>query len=192
MPEIEDLRIRRTNTLLSNALIELMQAIPYNKISINDICDKAMVHRATFYKHFYDKDDLFDYVLTSLSEELYEKAKTNKEFNTSKDMYLSLISCAIDFLVTNKSKIQCIVKNFSEKLYDTVVDTLKRSVLYYSGKIKNKETFSIPKDVLIDFFIGGMSLLGFNLIKDNDFKYSKEEMMHYCDILLDKKAFLVQ
>ena len=192
MPEIEDLRIRRTNTLLSNALIELMQAIPYNKISINDICDKAMVHRATFYKHFYDKDDLFDYVLSSLSEELYEKAKINKEFNTSKDMYLSLISCAIDFLVTNKSKIQCIVKNFSEKLYDTVVDTLKRSVLYYSGKIKNKGMFSIPKDVLIDFFIGGLSLLGFNLIKNNDSKYSKEEMMHYCDILLDEKAFLVQ
>lgn len=191
MSEKEDLRVRRTKTLLSNALIELMQTVPYNKISINDICDAAMVHRATFYNHFYDKDDLFNYILTSISEELYEKAKNNEEFNTSKEMYLSLISCAIDFLVSNRYKIQCVIKNFSEKMFNIVVDTLKRSVLYYSGKIKNEEKYAIPKDILIDFFIGGLSLLGFNLIEKNDFKYNKEELMRYCDVLLNEKSFLI-
>ncbi|MDY6367771.1 MAG: TetR/AcrR family transcriptional regulator [Clostridia bacterium] len=191
MSEKEDLRVRRTKTLLSNAFIELMQTVPYNKICINDICDAAMVHRATFYNHFYDKDNLFNYILTSISEELYEKAKSNKEFNTSKEMYLSLISCAIDFLVNNRNKIQCIIKNSSEKLFNIVIDTLKRSVLYYSGKIKNEEKYVIPKEILIDFFIGGLSFLGFNLIEENNFKYNKEELMRYCDVLLNEKSFLI-
>ncbi len=191
MSDKEDLRIRRTKMLLYNALIELMQTKTYNKISINDICDKAMVHRATFYNHFYDKDDLFDYILTSISEELYEKAKSNVEFNSSKEMYLSLISCAIDFLVNNKNKIQCIIKNFNEKLYSIVVDTLKRSVLYYSEKIKKEEKFAIPKEILIDFYIGGLSFLGFTLIEKNNFNYDKKELMRYCEVLLNEKAFLL-
>lgn len=191
MEQKEDLRIKRTKLLLSNSLISLMQNRPYNKISVNDICDNAMVHRATFYNHFYDKDDLFDYVLSSISDELFEKAKRNDNFNTSKEMYLSLISCAIDFLIENKDKIRCILKNFNEKLFKVVIETLKRSVLYYSGKVKHEENFIIPKEILVNFFIGGLSLVGFNLIEDN-IKYKKDELMQYCDILLNEKAFLVK
>ncbi|EUJ19891.1 transcriptional regulator [Listeria grandensis FSL F6-0971] len=34
-----------------------------SSITVNDICKEALVHRTTFYKHFYDKYDLLMYVL---------------------------------------------------------------------------------------------------------------------------------
>lgn len=59
----EDLRIVRTRKLLSRALFELLETTPYEKISVLDICERAMVHRATFYNHFEDKDHLLEYTI---------------------------------------------------------------------------------------------------------------------------------
>ncbi|MGQ0422131.1 TetR/AcrR family transcriptional regulator, partial [Bacillus sp. HC-Mk] len=58
-----DLRIRRTHKLLWDSLFELMTQSKqkYSTITINQICDRAMVHRTTFYKHFEDKDALLTF-----------------------------------------------------------------------------------------------------------------------------------
>lgn len=55
-----DLRIRRTHKLLWESLFELMTQSKqkYSSITINQICNRAMVHRTTFYQHFEDKNAL--------------------------------------------------------------------------------------------------------------------------------------
>src|SRR2546429_1985309 len=58
-----DLRIRRTRSLLSNALVALMQEKSIDKITVQEVLDRATVGRATFYFHYRDKDDLFLSVL---------------------------------------------------------------------------------------------------------------------------------
>jgi len=58
-----DLRIRRTRGLLSNALVALMQEKSIDKITVQEVLDRATVGRSTFYLHYRDKDDLFLCVL---------------------------------------------------------------------------------------------------------------------------------
>src|SRR5258706_10212867 len=58
-----DLRIRRTRSLLSNALVALMQDKSIDKITVQEVLDRAGVGRSTFYLHYRDKDDLFLCVL---------------------------------------------------------------------------------------------------------------------------------
>ena len=58
-----DLRIRRTRGMLSNALVALMQEKSINKITVQEVLDRAAVGRSTFYLHYRDKDDLFLCVL---------------------------------------------------------------------------------------------------------------------------------
>ena len=58
-----DLRIRRTRSLLSNALVALMQEKSIDKITVQEVLDRATVGRSTFYLHYHDKDDLFLCVL---------------------------------------------------------------------------------------------------------------------------------
>jgi AcrR family transcriptional regulator len=50
-----DLRVRRTQKLLWEALMALLAEQAFESISVKDICDLAMVHRTTFYKHYEDK-----------------------------------------------------------------------------------------------------------------------------------------
>jgi AcrR family transcriptional regulator len=50
-----DLRTRRTYKFLWEALLQLMADRDFEAITVTDICDRAMVHRTTFYKHYEDK-----------------------------------------------------------------------------------------------------------------------------------------
>ena len=63
LSESEDLRAIRTRKFIIEAFVELIETKAFNKITINDITQKAMINRATFYRHFLDKYDLMDTVV---------------------------------------------------------------------------------------------------------------------------------
>jgi len=53
-----DRRIRRTRELLRRALFSLIQEQGYDRITVQDLLDRADIGRSTFYAHYRDKDDL--------------------------------------------------------------------------------------------------------------------------------------
>ncbi|WP_394261630.1 TetR/AcrR family transcriptional regulator [Moraxella boevrei] len=53
-----DLRIIKTHKAIRYAFIELLSEQNYDDITIQDILDKALVNRATFYKYYTGKSDL--------------------------------------------------------------------------------------------------------------------------------------
>jgi len=53
-----DLRVRRTDKLLWEALMAELSERAFDEITVKDICERAMVHRTTFYKHYEGKDAL--------------------------------------------------------------------------------------------------------------------------------------
>lgn len=59
-----DRRSRRSRRLIADAFIALMLERPYDRITVQDIIDRADVGRSTFYAHYRDKED----VLVSESE----------------------------------------------------------------------------------------------------------------------------
>lgn len=48
----------RTKEYITEALFQLMNIMPYEKISIKELTEKAGVGRVTFYRHFESKDDI--------------------------------------------------------------------------------------------------------------------------------------
>ena len=66
--EREDLRQRRTKKFLVHALLALMEERPFQELSVVDICERAMVHRTTFYAHFEDKYALLRYAIGELQQ----------------------------------------------------------------------------------------------------------------------------
>lgn len=62
----EDLRVRRTRTLLEQAFRELMAHKSFQAITVQDITGRAMVNRSTFYDHFVDKYALLEYSVTEM------------------------------------------------------------------------------------------------------------------------------
>ena len=58
----EDRRIRKTQRAIIKATVKLLDTVPINKLTINEICSLADVSRSTFYLHYYDATDVIDQV----------------------------------------------------------------------------------------------------------------------------------
>lgn len=65
-----DIRYLRTEKLIFDALISLLSEKSYEKISVQDITDRAMINRATFYAHYADKDQLQAGIQKQLMDQL--------------------------------------------------------------------------------------------------------------------------
>ncbi|MCL4487277.1 MAG: TetR/AcrR family transcriptional regulator [Chloroflexi bacterium] len=64
-----DPRVRRTDKLLQEALVELAAERGFDAITVGDIAERADVNRATFYRHYQDKYDLLDQIFAQAVEQ---------------------------------------------------------------------------------------------------------------------------
>jgi AcrR family transcriptional regulator len=54
-----DRRVKRTREALGDALVALIQEMPFDSITVQHVLDRAEIGRSTFYAHYRGKDDLF-------------------------------------------------------------------------------------------------------------------------------------
>ncbi|HEU5028040.1 MAG TPA: TetR/AcrR family transcriptional regulator [Spirillospora sp.] len=71
MPHKEDLRVRRTRTLLREALIELIGERGLERVTVGEITERAMVSRAAFYRNYRDKYHLVEQVFDEAMDALF-------------------------------------------------------------------------------------------------------------------------
>ncbi|HET8911985.1 MAG TPA: TetR/AcrR family transcriptional regulator [Ktedonobacteraceae bacterium] len=59
---VSNLRVRRTQKLLREALIELIEERDFESLTVSDLASHAMVSRAAFYRMYQDKYDLVEQI----------------------------------------------------------------------------------------------------------------------------------
>lgn len=179
MTNKEDLRIIRTRKLLSNTLLDMMEEESIEKISVIDLCNRAMVNRATFYAHFEDKYHLLAFALEELKDELYEKFTKETKLTTPIETISSLMMMAIDFFFDKHNHIANIIRNNRNgKVVSTIQDSIAHSIKYQLSKYKDTYEIKLPLQVLSSFVAGGMVSTALWCI-DNPGKYSQEEFLSY-------------
>lgn len=179
MTNKEDLRIIRTRKLLSNTLLDMMEEESIEKISVIDLCNRAMVNRATFYAHFEDKYHLLTFALEELKDELYEKFNKETKLTTPIETISSLMTMAIEFFFDKNKHIANIIRNNRNgKVVSTIQDSIAHSIKYQLSKYKDTYEIKLPLQVLSSFVAGGMVSTALWCI-DNPGKYSQEEFLSY-------------
>ena len=68
-----DPRVKRTRQLLKQALTDLLREKGFAAITVQDICGRATLNRATFYAHYVDKYDLIDHIMREDLEQALAK-----------------------------------------------------------------------------------------------------------------------
>ncbi|MFI7061949.1 TetR/AcrR family transcriptional regulator [Kribbella sp. NPDC050124] len=58
----DNLRVRRTRKLLREALIELIDERDFERLTVGEITERAMVSRAAFYRNYRDKYELVEQI----------------------------------------------------------------------------------------------------------------------------------
>ena len=94
-----DPRVIRTRKLLKEAFTDLMTENEFKHITVQNITERAMVNRATFYAHFDDKDALLNYTIQEDFHKLLEEKLENPCAFTMENMRV-LMEALCDYLET--------------------------------------------------------------------------------------------
>ncbi len=128
-----DIRVQKTFARLSETFFTMMKEKPYDSITVLGVCEKAGVHRATFYKHFVDKQDFVNFCfgkkLESLELDCDSLLLGNTE--TARLEYIELCKKIVNFVYDNRNIITDLNMNatssaFTSALTSSIADALEK------------------------------------------------------------------
>lgn len=176
-----DLRIRRTYKLLSDSLISLLTEKSFDDIRISDICNKAMIHRTTFYKHFEDKYQLLDFLLRQLIHDFEERSLQNTTIN-QKQYYTNLFRLLLEHMSENR-------KMYSIGLLNngSAMKLLQKIILQcVKSKLKDDEAngikFIVPTTIIAEFYSPALVYSAGEWLEEGMI-IPIDQMVEYCDTI---------
>ena len=180
----EDLRIKRTHKLLRDAMFSLLETNSFDNISVVDICEKAMVHRATFYTHFKDKHDFMEYVAKEKLRDFYKESKLYADFSNKENLYRAMISNVLQFVEDNKTMFRLASQSSNTNFFDSLHHIIYEELLdFLESSQQNGETYRAPVDIFAMYLTGGLtSIVRWWLA--NDTGYTKADMAKYIENIL--------
>lgn len=132
-----DIRVIKTRSALNLAFNKLIEKKPFEKISVNEICELANVRRATFYKHFSDKYDFFAQYVGALRTKYDSKPSTTSYLEYPVDYYVDYAKKCIEYIDDNFKTVlnmlgsnqrHLIVGIIAEKNFHDTLEKLKINV----------------------------------------------------------------
>ena len=111
MEEKVDLRIQRTRTALMGALRELLCEQSFEEVTVAELCRRAQVRRATFYKHFGDKNELLAFMIREQQREFSDRSEGG-DADQAPGVYCAQAFChLLDFLEENKKMVRTVLQS---------------------------------------------------------------------------------
>ena len=105
VPEREDLRIQKTKKKLFETFIEMLAEKNFEDITVNELCSRAQIRRATFYKHFEDKMCFCTYVL-QVFRHRFDRSIWKKSIpDATADYYIAYATELIEFIDNNEKMV---------------------------------------------------------------------------------------
>lgn len=155
----EDARIRRTKKKLFITFYSLLNEKDYESITVNEICSRADIRRATFYKHFASKDDFAKYFVISLREQFDKRRWKKSQPGATSDYYIEYLREIVSFFSKNpiiasrvlkSQELWTIISIVMSQNYDDTCDRLRKSI---------SEGMSLPSSVetVASFLTGGLT-----------------------------------
>lgn len=124
-----DLRVYKTRKALTEALYDLLCEKSFDKITITELCERAMVRKATFYKHFADKTELLAYMIRELQQMALEQNAIGYNKDIPQSYYIGVFSFLLDFLESNQRFVLSVLKNSaSAVVLDILLDQIQLDI----------------------------------------------------------------
>ncbi|GIC75007.1 hypothetical protein LFLT20_20110 [Limosilactobacillus fermentum] len=73
------MKANRTVRDFEVALMNLLLTTSFERITVDQICDEALLHRSSFYRYFHDKYDLLEQALGAWVERIVDQTATEDD-----------------------------------------------------------------------------------------------------------------
>lgn len=178
--ESGDLRVRRTHKLLWEALMTLMTERKFEDISVKEICDRAMVHRTTFYKHYEDKYELLTRGMRQTHEMLIAELELVGKDTSSYARFFAYVAIHERFyrVMLSSNGVGSFQMQLQHHFADSIATEMQRLE-------KGGQTSLIPPSLLAQFYAGAI-VSSLTWWFSHDLSSSPEQMGNYVQNLLGK------
>jgi AcrR family transcriptional regulator len=168
---------QQTKKILSEHLISMLEDQNFKKITVNDICQHAMISRSAFYLHFEDKYSLLRYCM-EMELLRWEEFMQYSDFHT----YLVFV---LDNILKNRNFYNnTLVSVQDHELYAMFYDLFSQFFTTVLVKLLDqKQTLPYPVSIISAFYVGGITCSIIQWMK-KDFDISVEEMARCQENLL--------
>ncbi len=182
-----DLRVRRTYSCLLNAMLELLREKSLEEITINELCDRAIVGRGTFYKHFSDKYDFFTFILGEMFEHYLEEAENGMDDKDPRSYYNAFFEAYIQFVETNREYFGSLTSSsMTAVMLFSTSDTLSQKLeAHFRKNIEEGYSLCVSPTVAARFLTGAMAQSARYLIEHGE-NPPKEDFVSSMSILIAK------
>ncbi len=156
MKEQQDLRVQKTYRALNETFLALLEEKSFENITVEELCSRAMIRRATFYRHFADKYDFFHFFIRTTSESFLSESNFS-----GKDpvLYLNTITRAfVDFLDSRERLIETTCKsNMLSVLIDMIAETVAdKTCEILKESVQTGKSLPASPELLGELFAGAL------------------------------------
>lgn len=182
-----DLRIIRTYKSLTEAFLQLMSEKHFEDITINELCERAMIRRTTFYKHFADKYEFFAFFVKRLQTDFDAMNPASADYRDPYSFYISITRDVLNFLKHHEQFVRMVL---SSNLLSTLLNILSEQIVSditakIKISIKNGMVVSASPEIVASFFTGAIiHTIGCWLMQKD--KISEEELIKEVEKILYK------
>jgi AcrR family transcriptional regulator len=168
---------QQTKKILAEHLISMLENQNFKKITVNDICQHAMISRSAFYLHFEDKYSLLSYCMEM------ELLRWEEVMQCS-DFHSYLVFVLNDILKKRNFYDNTLVRVQDSELYAVFYSLFSRFFTAILEKLLDQEqALPYPVSIISAFYVGGITCSIIQWIK-KDFDISVEEMARCQENLL--------
>ena len=151
-----DLRVYKTYKALHEAFSELLKYKSFEELTVNELCDTALIRRATFYAHFADKYEYFNFYLSELREEFTTRVSKHTDLSDPGEYCKQMLKETFKFVRARKRILER-MKNSTllSFLYQSLQEQFARELEYiFISSYKKKITPEL--ELKIYFYAGGL------------------------------------
>lgn len=178
-----DLRTQKVYDSLMEAFQQLLEEKNFEDITVNELCIRARTRRATFYKHFSDKYDFFQFMLRQLRDNLMRETKKRAEVDTPQEYLHMFVDIGLSFVEQNKQFLLSVKDS-------AVAGQMMQTITDQSFREQHFE-YLLEDELAVQFLVGGLNQC-VRWWLENMSQTSKEEMQKTMYRLVDKYTLAVQ
>jgi len=175
----QDRRIRKTQRLLKESLLELMEKKDIKNISVKDITELADLNRGTFYLHYADTYSLLQEMETEVLNDFQNMVNNYREA-FKKASLMPVIIPIIQYIEENKKICNILFENSSSNDFVNRFHTL----ILKNGTAIIKEQYPDARDVTLNYFLEFITYGLTGVLKqwlNTDMQEPKEEVAEFVD-----------
>ena len=168
------MKMNRTVRDFQNAMVSLLEKVPFSKMTVDQICKEALLHRSSFYRYFRDKYDLLEQTMEVRLGQMIDEQGSEQAIVSTLIHYVNTHKAIFHNLAGSKNY-TCLHGEFLRILSDILLR--RRDSDSHDAIMQALRNSDHPE--MLAYLISGGIIGSFYWWREHNYDSSEEEMIDF-------------